>query len=61
MSDSGAATHALEFVDGEGGMAVAQLRQRLELSVGGEGVIGKMVSVTSSTGMEFGNGIVGWN
>lgn len=41
-------------------MAVAQLGRRLELSVGGEGVVGKMVSVTCS-GVEIGNGVVGWN
>ena len=41
-------------------MAVALLGQRLELGVGGEGVIGKMVSVSCS-GVEVGNGVVGWN
>ncbi|KAG7008110.1 hypothetical protein G7Y79_00007g022350 [Physcia stellaris] len=59
-STSQVANHALEFVHGEGGMAVAELRQRLELSVGGEGVIGRMVSVSCS-GVEVGNGVVGWN
>ena len=59
-STSQVANHALQFVHGEGGMAVAQLGRRLELSVGGEGVVGKMVSVTCS-GVEIGNGVVGWN
>ena len=41
-------------------MATAQLTQRLDLGVGGEGVIGKMVSV-SCNGDDLGNGIIGWN
>ena len=41
-------------------MATAELTPRLELGVGGEGVIGKMVSV-SCDGDELGDGIIGWN
>ncbi|KAL8827423.1 MAG: hypothetical protein Q9191_003190 [Dirinaria sp. TL-2023a] len=55
------ASEALDFVvSDDGQMAMAKLGERLELAVGGEGVIGKMVSVTSG-GLEYGDGIIGWN
>ena len=38
----------------------AELNRRLDLGVGGEGVIGKMVSV-SCNGLDLGNGVIGWN
>ena len=41
-------------------LAVAELSQRLDLGVGGEGVIGKMVSV-SCNHRDLGHGIIGWN
>lgn len=40
--------------------ASAELGQRLDLGVGGHGVIGKMVSVACD-GQDLGNGIIGWN
>ena len=57
----GTVHRSLSFVipdDGETPMA--KLGERLELAVGGGGVIGKMVSVTRG-GLEFGDGIIGWN
>ena len=54
-------SQALSFVvSDDGETAMAKLGERLELAVGGEGVIGKMVSITSG-GSEFGDGIIGWN
>lgn len=47
-------------VSDDGETAVAKLGERLELAVGGEGVIGKMVCVTSG-GLELGDGVIGWN
>ena len=41
-------------------IATAELRQRLDLGVGGEGVIGKLVSVACN-GTDLGNGVIGWN
>lgn len=50
----------LNFVSNDGETAIAELGERLELAVGGEGVIGKMISITSE-GLELGDGIIGWN
>ena len=43
--------------DGEDG---SDLRDRLDLGVGGSGVIGRMLSIKSGE-REIGNGVIGWN
>ena len=55
-----AAQHVLRLTSTDSMIATAELRQRLDLGVGGEGVIGKMVSVACN-GNDLGNGIIGWN
>jgi hypothetical protein len=38
-----------------------ELDRQLDLGVGGEGIIGRTVSVVSAAGEVLGEGVVGWN
>jgi hypothetical protein len=43
------------------GSGLLVLDRRLELGVGGDGIIGRTVSVVGKGGVVLGEGIIGWN
>ena len=53
-------TVELKHTSNDNGGHGSDLGDRLDLGVGGCGVIGRMLSITSG-GREIGNGVIGWN
>ncbi|KAF8543891.1 hypothetical protein BDD12DRAFT_873869 [Trichophaea hybrida] len=43
------------------GSGLLALDRRLELGVGGDGIIGRVISVVGKGGVVLGEGIIGWN
>lgn len=60
MVDSTSMLHTIRLEHTPHGKDESELEERLDLGVGGGGIIGRLLSVTGG-GREIGNGVIGWN